>query len=278
MRNLLLASAAVILLSGPAYAGSASTTLTTSYPSSAVPTVVQNALSHGVASMNPNGNGGSSQVCTWTLSQPIGAGHAVVLYNHMADTTDTYPWNAVSITLSGNGAPTQNFTLSPYVIWTPFPEPITLATLRNVQGNPNLLTYNNEPTPGGGGGTMGFCDSGVTEYAGVTGITVVNPALVGGTTPSLTITPPAPALIWAFASPFENDSAGALISPSTGYSLLINDLAGDDLGVWGSDALVPASPLTLTWSAPQGAYPPGCSFDSPPYRPCPTVVMAAALY
>lgn len=211
-----------------------------------VPAIVQILTSHGVASMNPNGSGGSSTTCTWTLQRPIRAGDTVVGYIHTSDTNDASPLYPAAITDNLG----HTYTLSPGVDWTSFPEDIGLWYLKKIQGNPNTFTFNysgNVPT----GHTLGFCDAGITEYQNVNSIVVVNPVLIASsnTSPSLTINPNNnPSLVWAFASPFvqQDNSSQTLSSPANGYNVIINN-DGDSMDVWGNNSLV-STPQTLTWN------------------------------
>jgi hypothetical protein len=227
--------------------------------------VVQTLTDHGVSSAHANG----TQKCVWQFSQPIGTGDTVVGYVHSANNVDTHDMYPQSVT--DNAGHTYN--LSPGVLWVPFPEDIGIWYLTNIQGNPNTFTFDYTQYPASGNTVLDFCDVGFAEYSGANSITVVNPALVTGATPSLTISPPNPSRIWAFASPY---LGGANSMLNSGYSLIINDF-GDDIGVWGSDSLVPAGSLTLKWNAPAGA-PGTCVDGSFSYPPgCPTVVSAVAV-
>jgi len=209
------------------------------------PAIVQSLTSHGVSSMNTTGD---PQICTWTLSQPIAAGDTVVGYTHMSSNSDT------AATYFNPGAITDNagnaYNISSPVDWTSFPEDIQIFYLTNVNGPVSTLTFNLSNWSSSHN-NIGFCDVGWTEYKNVNNIVIVNPSLIpsSNTSPSLTITPTAPSLIWAFASPFveQYNPSQTLILPSSGYSVIINN-DGDNIDVWGSNSLISTS-QTLTWNS-----------------------------
>jgi hypothetical protein len=226
------------------------------------PALVQTLTDHGDSSAQANG----TQKCVWQFSQPIGTGDTVVGYVHSADQNDQNEMYPQSVT--DNAGNTYN--LSSGVHWVPWPEDIGIWYLTNIQGNPDTFTFDYTQYPASGGTVLSFCDVGFAEYSGVTGLTVANPVLMPGTRPSITISPTAPALIWAFASPI-GGSASSMLHPD--YSLIIDDLSTDEMGVWGSDSIVRADSVTLKWKAPAG------NPNHPCYgsNGCPTVVAAVAV-
>lgn len=274
----LLGAALALLLSAPlAWAGSATTTFSATYPAAVSgPTVVQNLGDKGGASVLSN------QICSWRFTQSptngtaIKTGDTIIGFFHQANAQDTSPMYPQSANLTGGTGGTQALTLTPNVLWSPFPEDIGMFYLTNIQGNPTTINANFQQYTNSGNTELqanSCMDAWFTEYTPSTVNAVVNPVLTSGNSPSLTITPTAPSLIWAFASPYTNDVAGAMTTP--GYSLMLNDLPTDDIGVWGSNSLVPAGAQTLTWDAPEGATSDVCLTG--PTRSCPTVVMAAAI-
>jgi hypothetical protein len=224
------------------------------------PALVQTLTDHGVSSALANG----TQKCVWQFSQPIGSGDTVVGYVHSADQYDQNEMYPQSVT--DNAGNTYN--LSSGVHWVPWPEDIGIWYLTNIQGNPDTLTFDYTQYPTSNGSVLDFCDVGFAEYSGATSVTIANPVLMPGSRPSITISPTAPALIWAFASPFEG-SASSMLTP--GYNMIINDF-GDDMAVWGSNSIVPAGSLTLEWNAPTGNQNPCYGNNG-----CPTVVTAVAV-
>ena len=232
-------------------------------PPPQTPALVQALTDHGVSSSRANG----TQKCVWQFSQPIGTGDTVVGYVHSADQNDQNEMYPQSVT--DNAGHTYN--LSSGVHWVPWPEDIGIWYLTNIQGNPDTFTFDYTQYPASDGTVLDFCDVGFAEYSGATSLTVANPVLIPGTSPSITISPTARALIWAFASPYLG-SASSMLNP--GYSVIINDLSTDDMAVWGSNSIVPAGSLTLKWNAPTGNQNP-C--DGSTNNGCPTVVAAVAV-
>jgi hypothetical protein len=228
------------------------------------PALVQTLTDHGVSSSLANG----TQKCVWQFSQAIGPGDTVVGYVHSADQNDQNEMYPQSVT--DNAGNTYN--LSSGVHWVPFPEDIGIWYLTNIQGNPDTFTFDYTQYPASDGTVLSFCDVGFAEYSRATSLTVVNPVLMPGTEPSITISPTAPALIWAFASPFSDRGEGITSLQKPGYRLIINDIATDNMGVWGSNRIVPARSLTLSWYAPLGNQNPCFGNNG-----CPTVVAAVAV-
>ncbi|HEY2529829.1 MAG TPA: hypothetical protein VGJ20_18125 [Xanthobacteraceae bacterium] len=230
------------------------------------PTLVQALTDHGVASAHANG----TQKCVWQFNQPIGIGDTVVGYIHSADETDQNEMYPQSVTDDAGNT----YNLSSGVHWVPFPEDVGIFYLTNIQGNPQTLTFDYTQYPASDGTILDFCDVGFAEYSGAASVTVVNPVLMPGTEPSITISPTAPALIWAFATPFASYAEDLSSLQNPGYSVIIDDFSTDNMGVWGSNSLVPAGQLTLQWFAPLGNQNP-C--DGSTYNGCPTVVAAVAV-
>jgi hypothetical protein len=206
------------------------------------PAVVQTLTDHGVASSHANGR----QKCVWQFSRPIGTGDTVVGYVHSAnnnDATEMYP-QAVYDNVG------HTYNLSPGVHWTPYPEDIGIWYLTNIEGNPNTFTFDYTQYPASGNTLLDFCDLGFVEYSGITGINaVVNPFHdnASGPFPSLTISPTALSLIWAFGATNSGPGDGSDLL-TTGYNLLVNNEPSDGMAVWGSNSTVPAGPVTLTWN------------------------------
>jgi hypothetical protein len=228
---------------------------------SQTPSLVQTLTDHGDSNSHANG----TQKCVWQFSQPIGTGDTVVGYVHSADQNDLNEMYPQYVT--DNAGNTYN--LSSGVHWVPWPEDIGIWYLTNIQGNPDTFTFDYTQYPASGGTVLDFCDVGFAEYSGVTGLTVANPVLIPGSSPSITISPTAPALIWAFASPYTG-GPGSLLN--SGYGVIIPDF-GDDIGVWGSNSIVQSDSVTLNWNAPAGDQ------NNPCYgsNGCPTVVAAVAV-
>jgi hypothetical protein len=236
----------------------------TSFPSfSQTPALVQALTDHGVSSSHADG----TQKCVWQFSRPIGVGDTVVGYVHSADQNDQNEMYPQSVT--DNAGHTYN--LSSGVHWVPWPEDIGIWYLTNIEGNPDTFTFDYTQYPASDGTVLDFCDVGFAEYSRATSLAVANPVLMPGASPSITISPTARALIWAFASPF-GGSARSIRSP--GFSVIINDLSTDDMAVWGSDSIVLPGLLTLRWNAPTGNQNP-C--DGSTNNGCPTVVAAVAV-
>jgi len=225
--------------------------------------LIQALTDHGVSSSRANG----TQKCVWQFSRPIGTGDTVVGYVHSADQNDQNEMYPMSVTDNAG----QTYNLSSGVHWVPWPEDIGIWYLTNIQGNPDTFTFDYTQYPASDGTVLDFCDVGFAEYSGATSLTVANPVLMPGSEPSITISPTAPALIWAFASPFGGSASSML---NLGYRVIINDLPTDDMAVWGSNFIVPAGSLTLKWNAPTGNQNP-C--DGTTNNGCPTVVAAVAV-
>lgn len=225
-------------------------------PPSTAPTVVQ--------APSTAFNGSGSQ-CSWTVPA-IRTGDTVVGYMHSVNLADTTPSYPTSVTDNvGN-----TYNLWAPVEWIPWHEDVGIWYLQNARGNPTTFTFSGFPlTP--------YCNTGFVEYSGVTSLSVLGSALVYGTYASMTISPTAPSLIWAFAADWD----GGLSSlQNSGYSVLIDNYDGplDDIVVWGSNGLVPAGPLTLTWYSPYGATNANCMFQGQVIAPsCPMVGMAVAV-
>lgn len=257
-----LAASLVILtgLGGGAYAQLLPSGAPTGGPALAV---VQTLTDHGVRSALANG----TQKCVWHFRQAIRTGDTVVGYVHSADRNDQTEMYPRSVT--DNAGHTYN--LSPGVHWVPWPEDIGIWYLTNIQGHPNTLTFDYTQYPNSGGTVLDFCDVGFVEYSRANSVTVANPVLVSGTRPSITISPTAPSLIWAFASPYGGSASSMLDS---GYRVIIVNLSTDDMAVWGSNSIVPSGRLRLNWNAPTGNQNP-C--DGTSNKGCPTVVAAVAV-
>jgi hypothetical protein len=232
-------------------------------PSGPTPTLVQ---AYFGDRSNNGANACSNNICTWPLTHPIAAGHTVVGYVHGANGADNAPMYPQSIK-DQNG---NSYTITPAAEWTPFHEDIIVWYLQNVPATVTSFTmdfaqYNGSLDVGT------FADTGYAEYANVQSLTVVNPFASNSATPSLTITPTSPALIWAFGSVFISDTAGSM--QTSGYTtLLVGN--GDNIAIWGSNELVTASSQTLTWSNPVG--PPGDCTDWAP-NGCSAVIAAVAV-
>ena len=224
--------------------------------------LVQTLTTHGnITVTSPN------QICTWQFNQPIASGDTVVGYIHTSDETDTTPMYPQKVT--DNAGHTYNLT--PGVTWVPFPEDIGIFYLTNIQGNPNTLYFDFSKYPARYPTLEGWCDVGFAEYSGAGNVMVVNPASSPGLNPSLTISPTAPARIWALAS-ILSGIPGNMLNP--GYDVILGDLATDEIGTWGSDSMVPAGNLTLHWSNLRGNENPCGGFDG---NGCPSIVEAAAI-
>jgi hypothetical protein len=213
--------------------------------------VVQALTDHGTPN-STHGNG--TQKCVWPFTAvqdfrgvtgtAVGAGDAVVGYVHTSSTGGT-PMYPQSVTDNAGNI----YTLSPGILWSPYPEDIGIWYLSNIQGNPNTFTFDYTQYLASGNRILDFCDVGFVEYTGVIGISpVVNPFNAGAVqTPSLTISLTVPSLIWTLGATNTVADGSDLLTP--GYSMLIaGEQARDGIGVWGSNSTVPSGALTLTWN------------------------------
>ena len=222
-------------------------------------TVSGDGAAPAVVQSNSTSFNSTTQQCVWQVGQAIGTGDTIVGFVHSTDPTDQIERYPSAVTDNAGNT----YTLSPGVHWLPWPEDIGIWYLTNVLGNPNTFTFTFANTA--------YCNVGFTEYSGSTGPTVVDPVLVSGTSPSITISPTAPSLIWAFAADFTGGTGSPL--QDSGYSILIDNTAHNDIAVWGSNGLVPAGSLTLTWNAPYGT---DCTPQG--FSVCPSLLMAAAVH
>lgn len=228
------------------------------------PSLLWSANTHG-AGAQANG----TQQCVWNLGQSIPPGATALGFIHTADANDVNPVYPQSIyDNAGN-----SYNMSPGVTWSPFPEPIGVWYLTNVQGSPHQITLDYTQYPNDGKTTINFCDAAVFVYSNVTGLAIVNPVLEDGPSASLTISTPNPSLIWAFAAIYTNINTTLIATP--GFSVL-DDNFGDNIEVSGSNGLVPAGDVTLTWNFP-GDFASFCAATAGA-SDCPGLFMAAALY
>lgn len=204
----------------------------------------------------------TNQQCTLTFSNGIKSGDTVVGYVHSANSTDTSPMTPDGVTDNNNVA----YVLAGAVQWQPWPEDINIFYLTNVEGNPTSFTFDFSNYS-----TAAICNVGFAEYSGVSSVVVAGPTLISGTSPSITISPTSPALIWLFAA----DLGGGFSSlQNSGYTGIIDNWSYDDIGVWSSNSTVRARSLTLNVNAPRGNENP-C--DGTFYDGCPTTLAAVAL-
>jgi hypothetical protein len=217
---------------------------------------------------NPVSDG--NQHCTWTLPQAIAPGDALVGFAHSTNNNDQFPMAPQSVTDNAGNI----YNLTPAVTWIPFPEPINVFWLTNIQGSPTSITMDFSQYPNSGNTVLGTCDEGFAEYSGATSIVVAGPNSIPApnNSASITVSPTAPALIWAFAANFGGDAFSFL--QTSGYTGLIDEFMQKDIGVWGSNSAVPAGAVTLTWNIPEGNSNP-CNDSS--MNGCPPVLAAVAV-
>jgi hypothetical protein len=200
--------------------------------------------------------------CTLAFNNAIRTGNTVVGFVHSTNIPDTRPMTPDWV-MDNNGV---IYVLGGAVQWQPWPEDINVFYLTNVVGNPTSFTFdfsNYSVDP--------YCNVGFAEYSGVSSVVVAGPTLISGTSPSITISPTSPALIWLFAA----DYGGGFSSlQNPGYTGIIDNWSYDDIGVWSSNSIVPAGSLTLKVNAPRGNQNP-C--DGTSYNGCPTTLAAVAL-
>jgi hypothetical protein len=223
-----------------------------------------------VDQINSSAGGSGLQQCVWTISQAVSAGHTVIGYTHNADRTDAIPEYPQSVT--DNAGNTYN--LSTGVRWDPWQEMIGMWYLTNVQGNPTQFTF----TFPSGSPAGNICNAGFTEYSGANSVQTFGPTQVSGSTSSVpfTISPAARSLIWAFSADFVNGPPPPGWNPlqTPGYTLLIDNQVNDSIGVWGSNSVVPAGSLTLTYTS---GYTGTCTAAGGTFNGCPLMMMAAAV-
>ena len=221
------------------------------------PAVVQSQVTHF--------DGGNQ--CAWSVPV-IHSGDAVVGFVHA--TWAQVPQYPNSVT--DNAGNTYHLTAG--VVWNPYNEEIAMWYSQNVLGSPSTI-YFNFPN------SQNYCNVGFTEYSGVSGIITAGPVddNAASSSPSITISPSASSLIWAFGATNTVDDASDL--QTSGYSVLINDQSNNGLAVWGSNSMVSGS-QTLTWSNPYyHGYPPTpgfCADGTAETNGCSTVMMAAAIH
>jgi hypothetical protein len=119
-----------------------------------------------------------------------------------------------------------------------------------VTGNPTqiFITYADSNTT--------FCDCAFVEYSGASAVDVLASAFKQDVlNPSMTVSPSAASsLLWIFSATDTEDSLhcqdggnGNLISPNSGYSVLIDDCGSDGIAVMGSSSAVGPGSKTFTW-------------------------------
>ena len=240
--------------------------------------IVDNAPTQGVLTR------ASGQNCLMDMQRPITTGNTVVGYSHTVDNTDTTEMHPQAIRDDAGNV----YTLTPFHVWDPFNEDILIFTKVGVVGSPKTFTFDFTNYPTGVGTDIGVnsCNMGVAEYANAPALTIVNPAEFDGATPNPTqsITPTAPALIWAFAADYgmaagtlpcdRADPTGCLTN--TGYSLVINNGQNDDIVVFQSNGLQPANQTqSLKWFNPDSNGQP-CNVPIG-HGGCPTVLATVAV-
>jgi hypothetical protein len=222
------------------------------------------------------------QQCIYTFPHAITPGNTVVgftLQSNIHDAPVPSAPNSPGVMfpqwVKDNAENTYN--LSPPTLWSPWPEYVNTFYLVNVTGNPTTITAdfsqytNTKPTIFQG------CNLGFSEYSGATAVApIVQPVSVGGTSPSITISPTAPSLIWAYASLDWGGVTTASQLTNAGYHVIFDTLLPDDTAVWQSNALVPAGWLTLIWSK-QHYNDSACSAISTITGTCPAVLAAMAI-
>jgi hypothetical protein len=207
-----------------------------------------------------------AQQCSWTFPA-IATGDTVVGYIHVYNSNDT-GYMAPNWIHDNNGT---NYTMTASVNWNPWNESVTVFYLHNVTGNPTSFTIDLSQYPNSGSTILGHCDTGFTEYSGVSGVSVLQaPTNVTGTTPSITVSPPSGSRIWALAAVYGNLFS---LLQNTDYTGIINNFTTDDFGVWHSTDL-PSGSQTLTWNAPLGGPSYRCGITN---TGCPSLLAAVAL-
>ena len=219
---------------------------------------------------NPVSDG--NQHCTWTFPQAIAPGDTIVGFAHSTNYNDQFPMAPQSVT--DNAVPANKYNLTSPVQWIPFLETINIFWLTNIQGGPTSITMDFSQYPNSGNTVLGTCDEGFAEYSGASSIVVAGPNLIAApnNSASITVSPTAPALIWAFAANFDGDAFSFL--QTSGFTGLIDEFMQKDIGVWGSNSAVPAGAVTLTWNIPDANSNP-C--DDSSMNGCPPVLAAVAV-
>jgi hypothetical protein len=195
--------------------------------------------------ITPGGGLLNNNSCSLT-APAVGAGDAVVGFLHgpLGPTLNSVTDNA------GN-----TYTKTASVRWQPYSEKITVWYLANVQGSPTTFTFNfsGSLTPT----DLNFCNMGFVEYAGASNINaVVGPIDDDSSSlPSITITPTTTSMIWGMSATDTTGTNNCAVNSgqngdltNTGYIVLVNNCPHDGIGVFGSPASVPASPVTLSWT------------------------------
>lgn len=212
---------------------------------------------------NINGMTFGTNQCTWTMPHAITTGSTIVGFMHSFSNPYGTPIYPTSITDNAGN----NYTLTPVVQWQPWAEDILTFYKTNVTGGATTFAAHFSANPG--------CNAGVTEFSGVSAVNaVINPTLLGGTSPAITITPTVPSVIWAFAADYDQNlpytSDPASILTTTGYVRQMDSWYYDNIMTWQSLGLMSGS-QTLTWTAPLGS---SCPYSS---NGCPTMLAALAL-
>jgi hypothetical protein len=182
------------------------------------------------------GSGGNGQQCVWHIPA-IGTGDAVVGYVHSTDINDAVQMPIDYINIGSTAA-----GITPSVNWVGYAEDITYFYLSNITGNPNTVTVD---FPSSDGGTLGFdsCNIGLTEYTGVGGFTVTNPAdLTGTTTIQTQVTPSTTSRIWTQAAILSGYPTGI----TSGYNQTHDDWLWHGIGAWQSSAANLTGTQTIT--------------------------------
>ena len=192
--------------------------------------------------------GQGTQECVWNFTPAITPGDTVVGYTHTADSTDSTAMYPQSVTDNAGNT----YKVTPAQSWISFPEDITFWYLTNIQGSPTSLTFNYKQYSYSDSTELAFCDIQWAEYANAQTVTVVNPSATTSTTPSVTISPTSQALLWVFGAIFGTDAQTEDALQNVGYSILLND-TGDNIEIWGSNAIVNSAPVTLNFANPEGS-------------------------
>lgn len=280
MRLFLVLSAIFVMAMGSAHAGDSAFLLKGSEKGGVPPvgpTLVQTGGVQYTSVVNS-----PVQQCIYTFPAPITPENTVVGFTHQSNihdlpvpSTSTSP--GVMFPQWVRDSAGNSYNLSAPAFWPPWPEYVTTFWLTNVTGNPTSITADFSQYPNAEPTILQGCNLGFAEYSEVTAISpIVEPASVDGARPSITITPTAPSLIWTLATLEFGGVTTASQLTNAGYSVIINTFATDDLGVWQSNALVPAGSVTLTWTR-QHWNDSSCQFYSTITHTCPAVLGAMAI-
>ena len=252
------ATVALALIASPSIAGGPSAIFSVQVLPAGNAGVVQAITTHGTGILSGGPDGTQKFVWPFTAVQdfrgvtatPIGSGHSLVGYIHLLSAQGTTIWPRAITDNLGN-----SYNVTPSQLWYPYVtapgegENIGIFYLANIPGGAKTLTFDFTQYSFGSGHDAGGIDAGFIEFSGVNGVNqVVDPFDAGSVqNPSLTITPTALSRIWVLGATNSGPGDGSdLVTP--GYTdLMPYEEAKDGIGIWISDATIPATTQTLTW-------------------------------